>query len=331
MCPISADVKHRNHLNQVIATEYALGYDNLTLLQQAWHSLQAFGSGGDDQFQGHKDDSESGLHYNLARYYDPKISRWAAADSVTTPVYDPQSLNKYAYVRNDPVNLVDPDGNQYGAGGESPSYCDIYGAVDPHCWPFYNPWGIPTDPTPFAASRAYGPPWGGASSYTGVSTSKFEYSQRYFDSIKIRAQRSDCAEFLKDLFGKISTQGEELYNGLISNLAKGPFGGAVIIEDKKYYDDTELGKRTPATTGFNAVDPTKAMYPITLWKPFFGLSADEQLLAVLHEEVHVAGFRVSDIKIAEKYGWIYDNSKTQDENIYDASGFWHQKLVSACK
>jgi RHS repeat-associated protein len=101
---------YRNHLNQVIATEYALGYDNLTLLQQAWHSLQAFASGGNDQFQGHKDDSESGLRYNLARYYDPATSRWAAADNVTTRVYDPQSLNKYAYVRNDPMNLVDPDG-----------------------------------------------------------------------------------------------------------------------------------------------------------------------------------------------------------------------------
>jgi uncharacterized protein RhaS with RHS repeats len=50
------------------------------------------------------------LHYNLARYYDPAISRWAAADSVTAQVYDPQALNKYAYVRNDPINSVDPDG-----------------------------------------------------------------------------------------------------------------------------------------------------------------------------------------------------------------------------
>jgi hypothetical protein len=53
------------------------------------------------------------LHYNLARYYDPAISRWAAADSVTTHVYDPQSLNRYAYNRNDPVNLVDPDGRDF--------------------------------------------------------------------------------------------------------------------------------------------------------------------------------------------------------------------------
>jgi RHS repeat-associated protein len=86
------------------------------------YPLQAFASGGNDQFQGHKDDSESGLHYNLARYYDPAISRWAAADSVTARVFDPQSLNKYAYVRNDPINHVDRDGKDW--------YCTPLGSVD---------------------------------------------------------------------------------------------------------------------------------------------------------------------------------------------------------
>jgi RHS repeat-associated protein len=125
----STEWLYRNHLSEVIAVD--TDYGNASSVSS--YPLQAFASGGNDQFQGHKDDPESGLHYNLARYYDPAISRWAAADSVTAPVYDPQSLNKYAYNRNDPINLVDPYGKQYAAGGESPSYCDIYGAVDPHC------------------------------------------------------------------------------------------------------------------------------------------------------------------------------------------------------
>jgi hypothetical protein len=45
-----------------------------------------------------------------ARYYGPGIQRWQSADSVMAHPYDPQSLNKYAYVRNDPVNWVDRDG-----------------------------------------------------------------------------------------------------------------------------------------------------------------------------------------------------------------------------
>jgi hypothetical protein len=39
--------------------------------------------------------------------------RWISADSVTPRVYDPPSLNKYTFVRNDPVNLVDPDGRNW--------------------------------------------------------------------------------------------------------------------------------------------------------------------------------------------------------------------------
>jgi RHS repeat-associated protein len=58
-----------------------------------------FGSGGNDQFAGHKDDPESGLHYNLARSYNPIMSRWPSADSVTQNIY------------------VDPNGNFWNPFG----------------------------------------------------------------------------------------------------------------------------------------------------------------------------------------------------------------------
>ena len=76
-----------------------------------------FGSGGNDQFAGHKNDPESGLHYNLARSYNPIMSRWPSADSVTQNIYDPQSLNKYTYVGNNPINFVDPNGNFWNPFG----------------------------------------------------------------------------------------------------------------------------------------------------------------------------------------------------------------------
>lgn len=41
------------------------------------------------------------------------MERWISADPVTVNIYDPQSLNKYTYVRNDPVNLVDQDGQLF--------------------------------------------------------------------------------------------------------------------------------------------------------------------------------------------------------------------------
>ena len=57
-------------------------------------------------------DAETGLDYFGARYYSSSPARWLSADILATRIYDPQSLNKYTYVRNDPVNLVDPDGRQ---------------------------------------------------------------------------------------------------------------------------------------------------------------------------------------------------------------------------
>ncbi len=95
----------RGHLNQVIDMASYTISSGLTSMYG-----QPFSPGGNDQFAGHKDDPESGLHYNLARSYSSIMSRWPSPDSVTSNVHDPQMLNKYIYVRNDPIKLVDPDG-----------------------------------------------------------------------------------------------------------------------------------------------------------------------------------------------------------------------------
>jgi RHS repeat-associated protein len=58
-----------------------------------------------------KEHDDSGLYYYGARYYDPVLGRFLAADSVLPDPYDPQQLNRYAYVRNNPVKLVDPTGH----------------------------------------------------------------------------------------------------------------------------------------------------------------------------------------------------------------------------
>ena len=55
-------------------------------------------------------DDESGLYYFGARYYDPEIGRFITKDPDGGDVTDPQSLNPYGYVKNNPLNLVDPDG-----------------------------------------------------------------------------------------------------------------------------------------------------------------------------------------------------------------------------
>ncbi len=70
-------------------------------------------------FTGKERDSESGLDYFGARYYASSMGRFMSPDwaAKVSPVPyakldDPQSLNLYAYVRNNPLSVVDTDGHE---------------------------------------------------------------------------------------------------------------------------------------------------------------------------------------------------------------------------
>jgi len=61
-------------------------------------------------FTGHITDTETGLTYMHARYYDPVIGRFLSPDPVGFAEAGPGYFNRYAYVMNDPVNATDPTG-----------------------------------------------------------------------------------------------------------------------------------------------------------------------------------------------------------------------------
>jgi RHS repeat-associated protein len=60
-----------------------------------------------------KELDNTGLYFYGARYYDPQLGRFTSADTIVQAPYDPQSLNRYAYCRNNPINLVDPSGHSW--------------------------------------------------------------------------------------------------------------------------------------------------------------------------------------------------------------------------
>jgi len=70
------------------------------------------------RYTGKEKDEETGLYYHGARYYAPWLGRWTAAD----PAGMVDGACLYAYVRNHPTGLIDPDGR----AGETP-------------FPLYNP------------------------------------------------------------------------------------------------------------------------------------------------------------------------------------------------
>ncbi|MFA5584894.1 MAG: RHS repeat-associated core domain-containing protein [Bacteriovoracaceae bacterium] len=58
-------------------------------------------------------DSESGLYYYRARYYDPALGRFLTEDPHPGKVSSPDTFNtKYAYVANNPINSLDPSGEE---------------------------------------------------------------------------------------------------------------------------------------------------------------------------------------------------------------------------
>jgi RHS repeat-associated protein len=63
------------------------------------------------QFSGKPVDGSTGLYYFGARFYNPAIQRFITEDTFPGIKEDPQSLNRYAYVENNPLSRTDPSGN----------------------------------------------------------------------------------------------------------------------------------------------------------------------------------------------------------------------------
>jgi len=71
------------------------------------------------RFTGKEYDETTGLYYYGARYYDPRTSVWQSPDPILGEymsgktnggVFNPMNLSLFTYTYNNPVNLVDPDG-----------------------------------------------------------------------------------------------------------------------------------------------------------------------------------------------------------------------------
>lgn len=104
---------HADHLGSTrTVTNYAGsvtdGLDYLPYGEQI-----AGGSFTTHKFTGYERDSISGLDYANARYYNYTLGRFMSVDPAPGDITDPQGLNRYAYVRNNPLSLIDPTGQEY--------------------------------------------------------------------------------------------------------------------------------------------------------------------------------------------------------------------------
>ncbi len=62
-------------------------------------------------------DSDSQQYYNRARWYNPLNGRFNRMDTYPGSPQDPQSLHKYLYAHNNPINAIDPSGRTFTVVG----------------------------------------------------------------------------------------------------------------------------------------------------------------------------------------------------------------------
>jgi len=62
------------------------------------------------KFTSQRLDDSTGLYYYGARYYDPALGRFVQADTIVPQPGNPQALNRYSYVYNNPLRFIDPTG-----------------------------------------------------------------------------------------------------------------------------------------------------------------------------------------------------------------------------
>jgi len=109
---------HDDHLSWRVSTDGTAGsptYGQVNGQQgnypfgESWYSS----NGNEFVFTTYQRDSESGLDYAMARYYDSGAARFCSADPLGGQLNDPQTWNRYTYARNDPVDLIDPNGKGF--------------------------------------------------------------------------------------------------------------------------------------------------------------------------------------------------------------------------
>jgi RHS repeat-associated protein len=68
-------------------------------------------------------DDVSGLDHTWFRKHESRAGRWTSPDPILGGGGDPQSLNRYSYAVNDPVNLIDPNGLLPCVPGDRSIHC----------------------------------------------------------------------------------------------------------------------------------------------------------------------------------------------------------------
>ena len=115
-----------DHLGSTSLTTDSAGGNPTELRYKPWGEIR-FSSGTTQttfRYTGQRQEAAlggaDGLYYYGARWYDSALGRFTSADTIVPSPGNPMAWDRYAYVRNNPVNRIDPSGHK---DCEEDGYC----------------------------------------------------------------------------------------------------------------------------------------------------------------------------------------------------------------
>jgi RHS repeat-associated protein len=283
-----------------------------------------------------------GLSYFGARYYDggaegPSL-RWISPDPITTRIHDPESLNKYTYVRNDPINLIDPDGrNEAAPNGDGPSFLW-------RDWEIYAPTaiiyggegeitGLNIGLSPEPGDDIANPDIPGTEPSGGDTAITWRgLEQSATDMLK--ARDNDCLNWITGLFRKYWSTGHrgvdveanvqkdvenfQRYIGVLNYQAQGQ-AATFIPKPNDNYRGTSADGRTWVTVAQAGMSSSTIIF----YQAFFNQSLTGQAQTLIHEGTHLAMYGdqiLAQLATGKRY-----------VSVEDASVAYQGELVKHCK
>ncbi|HNX01163.1 MAG TPA: RHS repeat-associated core domain-containing protein [Candidatus Cloacimonadota bacterium] len=111
-----------DHLGSTVGTVNAGGALIGVLKYTAYGELRSGTSAIKYRYTGQREESEIGLYYYVARFYDPNLGQFISADSLIPDPGSSQGFDRYAYVFYNPINYEDPSGHCVDEDGDG--QCD---------------------------------------------------------------------------------------------------------------------------------------------------------------------------------------------------------------
>ncbi len=111
-----------DHLGSTAVTANSSGVRTGELWYKPWGEYRgtAYGTTPTSyRFTGQREDATIGLYFYNSRYYDATLGRFIQADTIVPEPGNPQALNRYAYVLNNPLRYTDPTGHAECSAGDT--------------------------------------------------------------------------------------------------------------------------------------------------------------------------------------------------------------------